>query len=263
MYKRPGSIFSGLLAVALAILPCVPALAQQPGAENDLKSQADKNEKVHNRVFQSFTIGTIPDLLAKTTGDLTLADTSDRVELAARFIDTPDYPPVSLVDGACISDAVVVVTAVAGVSHLNADKTAIYSDWTMHVEEVLQDVPKAPIGGKEEITAVRPGGKLVIGGRTVYDQVPGFPEFRPGNKYLLFLTQIPETGAFKARTQRTYNLTLDPAAASKEHPFADTPSLALPVPSSSPEELISDTRAAIQYTAGAGKPNCLKLRGEQ
>ncbi|HKF49287.1 MAG TPA: hypothetical protein VKB38_18145 [Terracidiphilus sp.] len=263
MYKRPGSIFSGLLAVALAIVSSVPALAQQPDAENDLKSQADKNQKVHSRIFQSSAIGTIPDLLAKTTGDITLTNGGD-LEGSAPMEDPnePPYPPVALVDLACYADAVVVAAPVAGVSHMTSDKGAIYSDWTMHVEEVLRDTPKAPIGGSETITVVRAGGKLVIDGRTVVVKAARFPEFEPGvNKYLLFLTYIPQTGAFRARTQSTFNLVLDKESAKRPHPYADPPSFARLLPSASPEELLTDARAAITYAAGI--PYCATSRGDR
>jgi hypothetical protein len=266
MNERPNTLFSGLLALAIAIPLCFPvssskALAQQPAAESDLQAAANKNEKVHSRAFQSFTIGTIPDTLAKTTGDITVSSPDDLEPAIGKDIDTPLYPPVTLVDLACFADAVVVATPVARVSHLTADKTFLYSDWTMRVEEVLQDTPKAPIGSNETITVVRPGGKLTIDGRTVYGKAIDFPEFQPGGKYLLFLTYIPETGAFKARTKRSFNLVLDTQKAKNSHPYADLPSLAGPVPSASPEELVIDTKASILYASG--KPYCATKRGNE
>ena len=160
---------------------------------------------------------------------------------------------------ACATDAVVLVTPLASVSHLTADKTFLYSDWTMHIEEVLQDTPKAPIGGKETIDVVRTGGKLTIGGRRVYGKATDFPEFQPGGRYLLFLTYIPETGAFKARTERSFNLVLGTKSAENPHPYAHLHT-ADPVPSASPEELVTDTRAAITYAAGKGY---CKKRGDE
>jgi hypothetical protein len=268
MFKRPRIKLPATFVLAIAVTLCITtlsnkALAQQPTAEKDLQSKADKNEKVHSRNFQSFTIGTIPDTLAETTGDITVTSPDDIEPAIGKFLDTPSYPPVTLVDLACFSDAVVLATPVAGVSHMTADKTFIYSDWTMHVGEVLQDTPKAPIGGSETITVVRPGGKLVIDGRTVYGKAIDFPEFLPGGKYLLFLTYIPETGAFKARTKRSFNLVLDKQSAKRPQPYADLRSLSGPVPSASPEELVTDARAAIVYAHTSGKPNCAMLRGDR
>jgi hypothetical protein len=266
MYKPPKTIFFRLLALAFAATSCLIAApirthAQQPAVGSDLQSAADHNEKVHSRIFQSSSVGTIPEILVKTTGDLTIPNADDIEGGIMTDIDTPPYPPVTLVDLACFADAVVLATPVASVSHLTADKTFLYSDWTMHVEEVLQDTPKEPIGGKETIAVVRPGGKLTIDGRTIYGKATDFPDFHSGDRYLLFLTYIPETGAFKARTQRSFNLVLDTKSANKPHPYADRPSLAGPVPSSSPEQLVRDARAAIIYAAGI--PNCAKLRGNQ
>ncbi|HKF49286.1 MAG TPA: hypothetical protein VKB38_18140 [Terracidiphilus sp.] len=262
MYKRPGSIFSGLLAVALAIVSSVPALAQQPDAENDLKSQADKNQKVHSQLFPSFQLETIPETLAKTSGDLTLTNAGDLERSApGRDLNEPPYPPPALVDLACYADAVVVAAPVAGVSHLTSDKGTIYSDWTVHVEEVLRDTPKAPIGGSETITVVRAGGKLVIDGRTVTVKAVDFPAFQPGGKYLFFLTYIPQTGAFRVRTQWSFNLVLDKESSKKPHPYGDSPYLVGSIPSASPEELLTDARAAITYAAGI--PYCATSRGDR
>jgi hypothetical protein len=255
MYKRSGFVVPALLALGIALPLCIltvssRAHAQQPEEVSDLQSAADKNEKVHSRIFESFAIGTIPDLLAKTTGDLTIPNAGDdREEGSIRDLDTPSYPPSRLVELACFADAVVLATPVVGVSHLNAGKTFLYSDWTMHVEEILQDTPKAPIDGKETITVVRPGGKLVIDGRTVYGKANDFPEFQADGRYLFFLTYIPQTGAFKARTERSFNLVLGVQSAKTPHPYAHLHT-ADPVPSTSPEELVWDTRAAISYAAG-------------
>jgi hypothetical protein len=264
MYKPPNTIFFRLLALAFAAtlyLTVIPSKthAQQLTAGSDLQSRADKNEKVHNRIFQSFAVGTIPDILAKTTGDITYSTGDDMEEGSVRDLDTPLYPPSRLVELACATDAVVLATPVAGVSHLTADKTAIYSDWTMHVDEILQDSPKAPIVGSETISIVRPGGKLIIGGRTVTVKAVNFPEFRPDGKYLLFLTYIPETGAFKARTERTFNLALGTQSAENPHPYAHLHT-ADPVQSASPEQLVTDTRAAINYAAG--KSYCATKKGD-
>ena len=86
--------------------------------------------------------------------------------------------------------------AETGKSHVNDDKSWLYSDWTFTVEEVLKDNAAAPVQAGATILVTRPGGQLVINGRLVSANCADFREFIAGQEYLLFLSFFPETGAY-------------------------------------------------------------------
>jgi hypothetical protein len=237
----------------IAVLLCVTASLGQVDTQ---QSKTDNTEKVHSQIFHGDQVLSIPEHLSKTTGDITVTSNADHDGLLVFGIDAPPYPPEWLVDLACWTDAVVIATPLKGVSHMTADQFFIYSDWTMRIEEVLQDTSKAPIGNSDTILVVRPGGKLEINGRTVNGIAWNFPEFQPDGKYLLFLTYIPQTGAFKAKTGRVFNLYFDPRNVDKSHQYQRGESAAPEegqyalAKSASPDELVINSRAAISYAAG-------------
>jgi hypothetical protein len=253
MLKRPRIEIPVSLIVAITVLLCITAFSAEAQAP---QPTANNTEKVHSQIFHGDQVPSIPESLSKLTGDITVTSNADHDGLLAFGINVPPYPPEWLVDLACDADAVVIATRVKGVSHMTADNMFIYSDWTMHIHTVLQDTPKAPIGNSETIVVVRPGGKVDINGRTVNGVAWDFPEFQPDTEYLLFLTYIPQTGAFKVRTRRAYNLSFDPRKIDKSHEFKrgeSAPPEELQyslAQSASPEELIINTRAAIAYAAG-------------
>jgi hypothetical protein len=253
MFKRTRIKLPALLVFAIAAPFCIAAFLNEALAQ---QSTADNAEKVHSQIFHGNEVPTIPEHLSKTTGDITVTSDADHGGLLALGINVPPYPPERLVDLACEADAVVIATPSKGISHMTADHLFIYSDWTMQIQTVLQDTSKAPIGDSKTILVVRPGGKLDIGGRTVTGVAYDFPEFQPGAEYLLFLTYIPQTGAFKVNTGRAFNLAFDPRKIDKAHQYRRGESrppeqgqYAL-TKSASPDELVINTRAAISYTAG-------------
>jgi hypothetical protein len=98
------------------------------------------------------------------------------------------------------------------------------------------------------LAVVRGGGTLKINGRTVTGKEKNFPEFQPGSDYLLFLTLIPQTGAYRANGGRAFNLSLD-SVPDGMHPYFDRHES---VPT---DELLRDAKAAI---AAAGSPSYCK-----
>ncbi|MGD0831344.1 MAG: hypothetical protein ABR907_10400 [Terracidiphilus sp.] len=246
MFQRPRIVFPTTVIFAITVLLCI---VNSSSKANSQQLKAEDAEKFHSKIFSSNQIGTIAEHLAQTTGDITITSNSDQEAGVSHDSNLPPYPPTRLVDLACFTDAVILATPVKGVSHMTADKSFVYSEWTMQVEEVLQNTPKAPISDGKQIVVVRPGGKLEINGRMVYGIALDFPDFQPGGKYLLFLNYIPQTGDFKARSERTFNLLLDTLSAGKAHPYGDSHT-ADPVKSASADELVRDARAAIASAAG-------------
>src|SRR5450432_2741094 len=215
-HRRPGTIFRVLIGLAIAAPLGITAYSGEPTTE---QLRAARHEQVHSKIFSGDEVGTIADHLAKTTGDITIVSGADHGGLRMRAINAPSYPPQRLVTLACQADIVVLAIPVHGVSHMTADQSFNYTNWAFRVREVLQDTSKAPIEGRDTIAVISPGGNLVIDGRTVHGEAYNFPEFQPGGEYLLFLTYIPETGAFTARTERTFDLAFDPRTIDPSHQY--------------------------------------------
>ncbi|MGD0831345.1 MAG: hypothetical protein ABR907_10405 [Terracidiphilus sp.] len=259
MFQRPRILLPTNVILAITVLLCI---VNSSSKANSQQLKAEDAEKFQSQIFHGEQVPSIPEYLSKTTGDFTVTSDADREGLLAFGINAPAYPPEWLVDLSCDADAVVIATPVKGVSHMTSDHMFIYSDWTMHIQSVLQDTPKAPLGNSEMIVVVRPGGKLYINGRTVNGVAWDFPEFQPDAEYLLFLTYIPQTGAFAVRTRRAFNLSFDPRKIDKSHQYKRGESrspeegqYAL-ANSASPDELVINARAAIAYAAG--KTTCKK-----
>src|SRR5207247_1932224 len=152
---------------------------QQPDPSS--KANAQKQHDVHTKMYHAQWSETIPELLAKSTGDLHL--TYDQPPgFTGGIPNPPAYPPYPLPGMACNSDAVVEATAQSGVSYLTKDQTFVYTDWNFTVLNVLKDNSKSPIALGSNVVVVRPGGKLEINGRTVYAQDTHFKDFHPDGR---------------------------------------------------------------------------------
>jgi hypothetical protein len=209
-------------------------------------SNAERAAKVHGQLWHNNNLNeTIPQNLEKTVGDVTIIDDDDHAQNYGAMQVEPSYPPPRMVALACQSDAVVVGTPEPGsVSHMTANLAFIYSEWKFQITTILQDNTKSPIFGKNEIQVVRAGGTLTIKGRKVIGKEFRFPEFQPGDEYLLYLKYIPETGFYKAVEGRSFNLSHGPVT---DAPYMDRDwTTMVPI-----DELLRDTKAAISAAGTA------------
>jgi len=78
-------------------------------------------------------------------------------------------------------------------------------EWKFRIKEVLADNPNSPIND-QTINVVRAGGTVLVNGHKIIGTESEFPDFQPGDEYLMYLKHIPETGYYKASGVRTYNL---------------------------------------------------------
>ena len=186
MHKLKNKLFSSLLSLFLLTFPFA-APSQGQGAN---KLPPDQVEKVHNRLFPKGPKGEITDMLARTTGDVNVPCV---VPVWQRVM-VPFVDELGML--ASKSDLIVVAKAVAGTTHVNADKDFLYTDWNFVVEDVLKDNPKASVQPGATILVTRPGGKLQINGRMVHAACADFEDFSGGHEYLLYLGFVPDTGAY-------------------------------------------------------------------
>ncbi len=224
-----------ICALALAVL----AMTSSGQAKGPNENANEQTARVHSQLWHNDEPGeTIAKRLANTTGNIiTTINDEDRIENDGAHQIQPPYPPIRMVEFACKSDAVVVGKAESSVSHMTADLDFIYSEWKVRITTVLQDNPKSPISGSNEISVVRAGGLLTINGRWVIGKEWNFPQFQPGDEYLLYLKYIPETGFYKAIAGRSFNLSHGPVP---DAPYMGRSWDEVPV-----DELLRDTKAAI------------------
>ena len=244
-------VFAAAMFLALAGLTI--AFAQQSGQTTETAIQATK--KVHTHQFNiSTSPETIPELLAKTTGDLILRGGHVSELGGLPWPVPPPYPPNYLTAMACEADAALVGTAQTSTSYMTDDERFLLTDWTFTVEEVLKNNPKSAIASGATIVVTRPGGILTINARTVRAIEENFRSFKKDERYLLFLEYSPELKTYKATAENGFQFEGDKVVRLTRnllHPRLEA---------KDPQTLLLDTRAAVSsvvdnaYCAGGAKP---------
>lgn len=241
----------GIAAVMLlGLMGFTTAVGRQSSQGTTAAQSTPKPRRHHWNISTSSE--TIPQLLAKTTGDLIVRGFHIS-EPGGMPVNPPAYPPYYLTAMACESDAAVVGTTNTGVSHLTSDERFLYTDWAFTVEEVLKDNVKASIAPGSTITVAQPGGTMTIDGRTVRAIEENFRYFEKDGRYLLFLQYLPESNAYEASAENGFQLKADKVIRLTRnllHPRLE---------SKDPQTLILDTRAAVaaqipQCVGGAEHP---------
>jgi hypothetical protein len=244
---KPSRLPTALYVLALAF----SALTLSGQSKNPDESADERRARVHSQFWENNeVIGTIPQLLAEKTGIVTRVDDEDGRENDIAHQIQPPYALVRMIEFACMSDAVVVGIPESGVSHMTTNLHFIYSELQLRITRVLQDNPKSPLIRSKRIPVVRAGGILTINRRLVIGQELHFPQFQPGDKYLLYLKYIPETGFYKAMAGRSFNLSHGPVP---DAPYMGRSWDKVPV-----DELLRDTKAAI--SAAGTTAHCWKGR---
>jgi hypothetical protein len=196
-----------LLAIfAAAIFLALPFAAGRTAAQDKIQTQAPPTltpqqiEDIHSHLFSSGQwqldkegkpIPEIPRQLATTSGDIYLRN----IVVSETFGEADD--PTRFGQFACFSDVIVLGAADTGISHMTSDKSYLYTDWEFSVERVFKNNPNASVQTGSRITIVAPGGTLQIDGRTIHaSELVPLPA--AGQRYLIFLTSVPKTGAYQA-----------------------------------------------------------------
>jgi hypothetical protein len=103
---------------------------------------------------------------------------------------------------ACDADAVIVGRVTGITTHPTEDQTFVYSNNTVRIEEVLKDNPAAPILADTDLTVIRSGGTIKIGGRKIIARDQSLLPLAPGQRYVLFLQFVPERNVYAANESR-------------------------------------------------------------
>lgn len=98
--------------------------------------------------------------------------------------DTPAEPAIP----AARSNVVVIGDVTDSKAYLSEDKTSIYSEFTVNIDEVLKNNSSESIGMKSSIISSRSGGAVrFLSGKVIKRLFDGKPMPRNKSKYLLFL----------------------------------------------------------------------------
>jgi hypothetical protein len=107
---------------------------------------------------------------------------------------------------ATTSDAVVVGEVSNAEAFLTEDKTAIISEFTVQLSEVLKDNPTVPLVSGTSIDVNRSGGAVrFASGKVIRQGMFGSPLPRVGRKYVFFLKYDSEGQDFKIVTAYELN----------------------------------------------------------
>jgi hypothetical protein len=149
-------------------------------------------QKEHSKLYEPFEGRyKIRDYLLEKPGDFISFRT------ACPFFSLEPLPDV-VTELAEKADAVVIVSFASKSSQITASGKYVFTDYELRVEEVLKDDRIGAMKPASTITVTRPGGKVLFYGQTVSFTDLGFKPFLPGRRYLLFLSYLPSTHAYRA-----------------------------------------------------------------
>lgn len=125
------SIATYVLSFVICVAHISWGQASQPSSE---ESKAQRDARLHSQLWHTFSSYGIMQQLSETTGNITVINNEDEQDNDMVHDIRPPYPPLRLVEFSCLSDAVVVATAVHGISHMTADGKFTYSDWDIQYQ---------------------------------------------------------------------------------------------------------------------------------
>jgi hypothetical protein len=157
-----------------------------------------EKQKEHSKLYENYSIllghRRLRDRLASTPDDIvTTIGPRERSGSTDQSISNN-----IMQDLACRADAVVIAIPKSRSSHLTENEDFVFTDYEMTVQEVLKDNAVAHIQLNNDITMTRPGGTIQLNGHSVKALDVSFQPFQGGKRYLLFLSFIPTTGAYKS-----------------------------------------------------------------
>jgi hypothetical protein len=100
----------------------------------------------------------------------------------------PSHAPVESALPASKSDAVIIGEVTEGKAYLSEDKTNVYSEFTVRIEEILKNTTSVPLASGASITTVRPGGAVRFpSGKIIQRGFGGRPFPVIKGRYVFFL----------------------------------------------------------------------------
>ncbi|HWS85550.1 MAG TPA: hypothetical protein VN282_01040 [Pyrinomonadaceae bacterium] len=196
-------------AAALGLQESVKSKPDDPNGPTPVREGVKtERQKQHGRLFP-YRMRKLRDLAGKQSGDIEVVMHADIM----RTVD-PNAPKVPAMRFAvCNADAVFIGTLKSKSSQLTDDESFIFTDYDMVVEQVIKDNPSAPAQAGAELTMTREGGEIQLNGRTFRARRDDFKAVEVGKRHLLFLRYLPETGAYLAYPNGSFELDGDKVVA--------------------------------------------------
>lgn len=85
------------------------------------------------------------------------------------------------------SAAVIIGTVTGAHAHLSADRSYVYSEFDILVEEVIKDDPRSPISVGQTVAGERAGGKVLVRPGNVHEFRTTLDPLGVGSRYVVFL----------------------------------------------------------------------------
>jgi hypothetical protein len=170
---------------------------------------------------------------------LKFADTFQSPVVSDYEMTLPTYPDLEMLRLACDADTVVVATVSASRSAITPSGNFVFTDLVLKVSSVLKGSPG------DDIIVTRPGGALTVDGHSVEVSVVGFPPFKSGTPYLLFLRYLPQSNSFRAFKDGSFVLTPFPATLDGQRLGMNS--------ASSATGFLTEVRAAVASTTPCSK----------
>lgn len=168
------------------------------------KSGLSQKQKYHRKYLEQSGERKLPALASKGTGDILVTVEQGFTISTAKT----DVEP-TLLFTACNVGTIVVGTLTDESPQLTEDESFLFTEYTMHIDEVIKDKRATGLQAGGDITVIRGGGVGRINGRTIRAEREGFKPFAVGTRYVLFLKDIPETGAYLAYPYGSFALQSD------------------------------------------------------
>lgn len=160
-----------------------------------------EKQREHSKLYKEYSMGQReipiqlesgnPNLLIKMGSPLIFADR------------TPTTLQSFIENLACKADLIVEGMVKDKFSQLTESKDFIFTDHDFVIDEVLKTDSDGAILPHSKITITRPGGVIQLNGKTAEAVDTSFQPLKTGRRYLLFLSSVPTTGAYKAVNGRS------------------------------------------------------------
>jgi hypothetical protein len=170
---------------------------QKPAEDNEVATSVIEDaltpqQREHSKLYDSYERKEkIRDVLMKRSGGLVSFST------ACSFFSLKPLPAL-VSELAEKADAVVIATFVSKSSQITTNGAYVFTDYELRIEEALKDSRTGTLKPETTITVTRPGGKVLLYGEIASFTALTFKPLLPGRRYLLFLSYLPSTGAYRA-----------------------------------------------------------------
>jgi hypothetical protein len=211
MIRKKVTVISFLVCVlALSSVSLLYSQGQQAQSDKEQATVVQEGvmterQREHSRLFKGYGTGKkLKDVGAEVpTGVL--------VKRGPGMPVGEDGPPQSLagfLEGlACNADAVIVGVVKNKASQLTEDGEFAFTDYDLTVEQVIKDNKLSHLEPNVLLTVTRPGGRIQLSGHIIEAEDASFKPLTKGQRYILFLKFIPQTGAYTSlNSMSTYGL---------------------------------------------------------